>query len=174
VGRSVRGMLVLLSTLAALAGCSGDDPTDVVATPPTDEGASAPTATSGEPTETGGTPSATAPEDAGPRVTADDQPVVDGTVSVAVAAVPGPAFVVLHRDEGGAPGPVVGHAEVDAGDHEAVRVTLDEDVSDGATLWAMLHTDAGERGVYEFPGPDVPLRDVEDAVVMVPFVVTAP
>ena len=40
------------------------------------------------------------------------------------------------------------------------------------TLYAMLHTDAGEIGTWEFPGgPDAPV-EVGDAVITPPFNVT--
>lgn len=160
--------------LALLPACDGEGPEAGPAEATPTVVLSASPSESAETTETEGSEPVDDPDGIGPEVAADDQPLVDGTVTVATRRVPGPAFVVLHRDEGGAPGPVIGYAGIEAGDQEAVPVTLDEDVEDGATLWAMLHTDAGERGVYEFPGPDVPLRDAEGAVVMVPFAVTTP
>lgn len=164
-----REVTALLALVVVLAGCSGDDPT---VSPIATEASPSAVATTPAPAPSADEPAPTT-EPAGPSVDADDQPVVDGTLTVAVTAVPGPAFVVLHRDEGGAPGPVVGHASVESGDHPDVVITLDEEVAADTTLWAMLHADAGERGTYEFPGPDVPLRDLADAVVMVPFVVTS-
>lgn len=91
-------------------------------------------------------------------IEATDQ-VGDGTrVTVDAATVQGAAgFVIVHREDKGGPGPVVGHAGIPEGLTRAVVVTLDEKVASGA-YWVMLHRDAGAVGTYEWPGPDGPVR----------------
>ncbi|HMP38893.1 MAG TPA: LPXTG cell wall anchor domain-containing protein, partial [Roseiflexaceae bacterium] len=81
-------------------------------------------------------------------------------------------WIVVHLDEGGRPGRVLGHSAVRAGDNMNVVVQLSEEVPAGGQLWPMLHVDAGTAGVYEFPGADVPVR-ANDMVVMVQLTVTA-
>lgn len=106
-----------------------------------------------------------------PAVTASDQQS-DGTsvtVDNVVAAVSG--WMVIHSDENGNPGPVLGQAQVEAGSTDVVVVTLDNPLIGDATLWAMLHVDEGEAGVYEFPGADVPVI-ANEMIVMAPFAVT--
>ncbi|HMN27967.1 MAG TPA: hypothetical protein PKE45_07410, partial [Caldilineaceae bacterium] len=85
------------------------------------------------------------------------------------AAAPG--WMVIHSDNNGSPGPVLGETAVPAGDSSNVEVTLDPPLEGDATLWAMLHVDEGVIGTYEFPGADVPVKD-GDMVVMAPFNVT--
>lgn len=86
-------------------------------------------------------------------------------------------WVVIHRDESGAPGEVLGYvqlpAEEPAGERpDPLTVTLDAPLEPGDhPLWAMLHLDAEPVGTYGFPGEDVPVTS-DDAVVMAPFTVT--
>ena len=46
------------------------------------------------------------------EVFAVDQDVVDGTVRVTRATINGPGWVVIHSDEDGAPGPVLGQTAI--------------------------------------------------------------
>ncbi|MCB9729608.1 MAG: hypothetical protein H6746_14160 [Deltaproteobacteria bacterium] len=109
-----------------------------------------------------------------PSVTVNAQ-TADPADQVVVAEVvsDGPGFIVIHEDDGsGTFGAVIGHAAVADGSNADVTVTLDRDAVDGETLYAMLHTDAGTVGTYEFPGPDGPVMDGSGAVIAPPFVVT--
>jgi hypothetical protein len=80
---------------------------------------------------------------------------------------------VIHLDDNGSPGDVIGHAPVATGANQNVRVVLDEPARNGDTLWAMLHDDTGTPGEYEFPAADPPVQ-AGGAVVMDSFVVTVP
>lgn len=66
-------------------------------------------------------------------------------------------FVVVHAENQGGPGAIVGHAAIAEGMSENVVVDLDAQVPSGP-YWAMLHRDAGTAGVFEWPGPDGPVR----------------
>lgn len=103
-----------------------------------------------------------------PEVVAGDQSGDGTSVVVEKIVSNGPGFIVIHVDEDGAPGEVIGHEAVVDGESNMIPVALDKTVEDGTVLWAMLHTDAGEAGVYEFPGPDGPVQ-VGDAIVMQSF-----
>lgn len=105
-----------------------------------------------------------------PSVTVEDQPIQDGTITVAEVVSDGPGWIVIHRDDGGAPGAVIGHAAVESGTNQDVQVEIDAAQATD-TLYAMLHTDAGEVGTYEFPGADSPVQ-VDGEVVVQPFNVT--
>jgi uncharacterized surface protein with fasciclin (FAS1) repeats len=108
-----------------------------------------------------------------PSVTADDQ-TSDGTiVTVSSVTAAQSGWMVIHLDADGRPGPVIGQTAVPAGTTDNVIVFLDEDISGETALWAMLHVDEGQPGVYEFPGPDVPVT-VNDTIVMAPFTASAP
>lgn len=106
-----------------------------------------------------------------PEIFTVDQDVIDGTVRVVRLTINEPGFVAVHADDGGNPGPDIGFAPVPAGVSANVIVPIDVDAATD-TLHVMLHTDAGQIGVYEGPGePDVPVRR-DDAIVMQPFNVT--
>jgi hypothetical protein len=110
------------------------------------------------------------------RVWVDDQiadPFDEVTIARTFYAQDG--FIVIHeQDNTGGPGDVLGNAPLPAGYNADVTVTLSRDIVDGETLFAMLHTDAGNPGVYEFPGPDGPVSDLDGEVITPPFVVNTP
>ncbi|OGO04727.1 MAG: hypothetical protein A2Y73_07070 [Chloroflexi bacterium RBG_13_56_8] len=105
-----------------------------------------------------------------PSVTVNDQEIQDGTVTVATIVSDGPGWMVIHADNNGAPGPVIGHTAVMDGENTDVVVDIDVDAAT-ETLYAMLHSDLGTVGTYEFPGADTPAQ-ADGQVVMSPFSVT--
>jgi len=90
-------------------------------------------------------------------IDADDQSLVNGTVTVGEVNASQDGWMVIHIDEGGKPGKVIGHTAVKKGDNYGVGVKLSEAVPVGGKLWPMLHVDAGKIGTYEFPGADAPV-----------------
>jgi len=106
-----------------------------------------------------------------PSVTAGDQAITDGQVTVASVVSNGSGWIVIHAQADGAPGPVLGYSPVADGENNDVAVTIDEA---GVTevLYAMLHIDAGTVGTYEFPGDDAPAT-ADDQPVVLSFNVTA-
>jgi len=98
-----------------------------------------------------------------PSVSVEDQEIVDGTVTVGEVVSAGPGWLVIHAQADGKPGPVLGYAPVADGVNDDVRVEIDADNAT-ETLYAMLHTDAGIQGEYEFPGDDVPMKVAEQIV----------
>jgi plastocyanin len=138
------------------------------AAPPAATPASAPAvADTPVPTDT---PAPMPAEDMTPGVTVSDQPIENDMVTIAKVVSSGPGWLVVHADKDGAPGPVLGYTAVADGENSDVKVKL---AAEGRTekLFAMLHTDAGVQGTYEFPGPDVPVT-VSGSVAVVPFQVT--
>lgn len=112
-------------------------------------------------------------EEEGTTVTGDisvaDQSGDGTSITVASATITGAdGFVVVHLDEGGAPGPILGHAAIPEGTSTDVQVPLDETLTSDVTVWPMLHVDAGTLGTYEFPGADTPVS-VDGSVVMAPL-----
>ncbi len=135
--------------------------------------ACAPAAPAPTPTPTPALPTPTpAPAEAAvtPSVTASNQAIVDGAVTIAEVVSSGPGWIVIHADQNGGPGPVIGYTAVTDGVNKDVVVKLDVSKAT-ATLYAMLHTDAGTVGTYEFPGPDGPVA-VEGKVITPAFQVT--
>jgi plastocyanin len=173
------GALAVVLTLA-LAACQGGAPGAQPAAPAaTNTPVAAPTDTPAPTTAPTNTPApAAAPTDtpaaakaaAMPSVSVADQPIEDDTVTVAKVVSNGPGWIVIHADKNGAPGPVLGYAPVKDGDNTDVAVKL---AADGRTetLYAMLHTDAGKVGTYEFPGADGPVA-MDGKVITPAFKVT--
>ena len=106
-----------------------------------------------------------------PAVTVSDQDIVDGTVTVAEVDSDGPGWIVIHAQANGKPGPILGFAPVADGVNRDVVVKIDA-ANATETLYAMLHTDAGKAGTFEFPnGPDTPVK-VDGKIVTPPFMVS--
>ncbi|MDX2140943.1 MAG: hypothetical protein SF123_22860, partial [Chloroflexota bacterium] len=78
-------------------------------------------------------------------------------------------FLVIHSDNGGSPGPVLGVAPVSDGLNRDVFVEISGDIT--PVVFPMLHVDTGAVGTYEFgtvEGADGPVR-VFDAVLTFPI-----
>lgn len=90
-----------------------------------------------------------------PMVTVKDQDYDGSTVVVADVFSQGPGWIVIHNQADGSLGPPIGFTHVNSGDNKNVTVKIDSAQATGI-MYAMLHTDAGVIGKYEFPGPDVP------------------
>lgn len=115
-----------------------------------------------------GTPATTAPT-VTTASTADDDMIADspatisgsaqdsdGSTIVASVALPAPGFIVVHADNNGSPGAVIGHsALLPAGDSNDVVIDLDTPLSDSGPVWPMAHVDGNENGEYDFSPPDV-------------------
>ncbi len=113
-----------------------------------------------------------AAQESEPSVTVSDQLSLDGTVVIDSVVSDGPGFVVIHTDNGeGSPGPVIGNAPLNPGENFDVVVSIDTSQAT-PLLFAMLHTDTGEVGEYEFgavEGADGPVRDADDNVITPAF-----
>lgn len=108
-----------------------------------------------------------------PSVTVADQVVTNGQIVVGPVVSDGPGWMVIHADNGeGGIGPVIGFAAVADGETETVSVSVDP-AQVTSTVYAMLHTDTGEEGVYEFgevEGADGPVV-VDGAPIAPPLTV---
>ncbi len=105
-----------------------------------------------------------------PSVTVADQYVFGNVVTIDEVVAAQNGFMVIHVDDNGRPGPVIGFAPVFTGVNSAVRVAI-ETASATPVLYAMLHDDTGTLGLYEFgtvQGADLPVR-VDGALVSPPF-----
>jgi hypothetical protein len=91
-----------------------------------------------------------------PSVTVRDQAVAGGSVTVERVVAAQNGWIVIHIDNNGAPGAVIGQAAVRAGENTNVSVPITV-AQATPRLYAMLHIDAGTAGTYEFPGADVPV-----------------
>jgi predicted lipoprotein with Yx(FWY)xxD motif len=107
-----------------------------------------------------------------PSVTVNDQEIAENSVTIAEIVSDGAGWLVVHAQADGKPGPILGFAALEDGTNNDVVVEIDtEKVTE--TLYAMLHTDAGEVGTFEFPdGPDGPVM-VDEKVVTPAFKIMA-
>ena len=104
-------------------------------------------------------------QQAADSVDAADQAISNGTLIVAEVNASQDGWIAVHIDQGGKPGPVIGHAAAPKGKTTNLAVKLEQDVPVGGSVWPMLHIDAGKIGTYEFPGPDAPVV-VDNNIVM--------
>lgn len=91
-----------------------------------------------------------------PSVTVLAQEVIKGQVTIAEAVVPVEGWVVIHADDAGSFGPIIGQAHLEPGVTTDLAVDIDVEAAT-ETLYAMLHTDGGVFDVFEFPGTDMPV-----------------
>lgn len=108
-------------------------------------------------------------------VTVKDQAVVSngviGNVTVEKVVSDGPGWIAIHNNIFGHPGGVIGYSPVKSGENQNVTVIIHTFVA-ADTLFAVLHHDYGQEGVFEYPVPDVEQR-VNDKIVIEPFNITA-
>ncbi len=102
-----------------------------------------------------------------PSVVVTNQRIADNMVLIERVVSQGPGWLVIHADNHGAPGPDLGWAALKPGVNWNVRVKIDP-AKATPYLWAMLHTDQGVVGKYEYPGADVPVV-IAGKVVMKEF-----
>ncbi len=94
------------------------------------------------------------------KLTIDDQKTA-GQITVKTVATSRDGWISIHksREDGSIVVPdSIGEARVDSGDSEDIVVDLWEAPAVGDKLWVLLHIDGGERGTYEYPGADVPVK----------------
>ncbi|MCA9912742.1 MAG: hypothetical protein KC496_05320, partial [Anaerolineae bacterium] len=90
----------------------------------------------------------TFPINAAPSITYEGS--LDGnTLTVSNAVIDVAGWLVIHADNDGTPGAVIGYAPLVPGANHDVTVTLDE-AGMTETVFPMLHYDTGELGAYEF------------------------
>jgi plastocyanin len=146
-------------------------PTDTPLPMPTATELPAPTATPlPAPTDTPAVEPTAAPASSGivPSVSVADQALAGDSVTIADVVSDGPGWLVIHAQADGKPGPILGYSPVSSGENRNVVVRIDLSAAT-ATLYAMLHTDAGTVGTWEFPGgPDTPVA-VDGQVVSPAF-----
>ncbi len=106
-------------------------------------------------------------------VSAADQDVSGGTVTASAVHTEANGWLVVHRtDAEGAPGPVVGHAPLKAGENMDVTAILTEPVASGDMLMLMIHAEDGgsQTGIFEYTlgaSEDGPVREDGNLVMTV-------
>ncbi len=93
----------------------------------------------------------------------DQKLAADGTFTVPSVLASKDGWIVIHAND--KTGTQLGHAPVKAGLNEGVTVHIDDPSKITDKVSAMLHIDAGTIGTYEFPGPDVPVKDAAGQII---------
>ena len=109
----------------------------------------------------------------------DTEMLNDNTITINSVTMSDAGWVVLHRDNGDSPmvPEIISVPEpVGVGTTSDIMIELadGEEVTDGETLWVMLHTDDGIIETYEFDGTsglDAPIMDIDDNIVTESFTV---
>ena len=79
-------------------------------------------------------------------------------------------WVVIHKDNAGTPGAIIGSAWFEKGINPG-KITLTESTKEGATYYAMIHSDNGDKKFDA--AKDLPLKDANGNVIMKMFKATA-
>lgn len=110
--------------------------------------------------------------DAGNYVMIHDQILTArNTITVSLAVVEQDSWVVIYNNDGGQPGEILGRRSLPVGINRDIEVTVDGE-SMTPEMFAVLHLDAGERRIFNFPnGPDVPFQQ-NLATIQAPFKLT--
>ncbi len=97
-----------------------------------------------------------------------DQPVVDGQIVIERVVSDGPGWVVVHFDEEGDLGLIIGFSPLQDGVNEQIVVPLVETaVTD--PMYVMLHRDTGDIGEFDFPRDDPQLTYNDIVIDPIPF-----
>ncbi|MCA9956849.1 MAG: hypothetical protein KC434_19095, partial [Anaerolineales bacterium] len=151
------GLLLLLIAACSQENVGTPSPTAIINM--AEETADTAVTTPLPPTDTP-TPTRTpVPTPAVPFIDAADQPLTDaGDLQIASVVSPEDGWLVLYAMTEGELGEVLGYTAVTTGLNQNLTLTIDPQLAT-PTLGAVLHSDAGESGEFEFPeGPDVPMQ----------------
>ncbi|MCC8361165.1 DUF7282 domain-containing protein [Salinimicrobium sediminilitoris] len=116
----------------------------------------------------------------GSIVVDSEEVVEDGMLTINAVSMSNPGWVVIHRDNNGAPMvpeiiSVPKMVEENTTSDVVIELKDGEEVEDGETLWVMLHTDDGVIGEYEFNGTnglDAPITNEAGDIVTESFMVS--
>jgi hypothetical protein len=104
----------------------------------------------------------------GPGIIVDDQNP-GHLVVVSQVSLTKPGWVVIHDDNNGVPGNILGARLFDKGKNSGI-VELLRALQNGKTYLAVIHEDDGNQHVFSVK-TDLPLKDASGTIVMTKFVV---
>jgi len=106
-----------------------------------------------------------------PSLAVSDQSLTDNEVVIDSLYLDKSGYVVIHKEDNGKPGAVIGHSDLVSGENNNLKVEIDSSQA-GSKIFAMLHYDDNDDGVYGFPDEDKPVV-LEGNVVVKPIVITS-
>ena len=84
-------------------------------------------------------------------------------VYVSTVQLSAPGWVVIHADNHGQPGDIIGSAYFDKGINPG-KITLTKPMLDGSTYYAMIHSDDGDKKFNA--SKDLPLKNSVGSIIM--------
>ncbi len=105
----------------------------------------------------------TADQSAANRIVMSDQ-YPGNVVYLSSVQLTKPGWVVIHKDNKGQPGDIIGSAHFDAGINAGGKITLSGSTVEGGTYYAMIHSDDGD-GIFN-AAKDLPLKDARGNIIM--------
>jgi hypothetical protein len=91
-----------------------------------------------------------------PVLEINDQPVTNSKVVVDEVQSGEQAWIAIYADEEGMPGRVIGYRRIFPGIFRQLEIEIDLSYAT-VVLYALVHKDQGNRGIFEFPGIDIPI-----------------
>lgn len=154
----------MLLVLLILAACSQEEEPTPAATPAATRVTVTVEAATAEPTPTPSPAPTATVETVIPTISVTDQVLEDdGLIVVSEVTAVEPGWLVIYGDEAGSPGQVLGYSAVQEGQNQDITIEIDP-LAATETLHALLHIDAGESGVFDFPGPDNPTQAESETI----------
>lgn len=101
------------------------------------------------------------------RIIVQDQELIESSFVINKIKVLVLGWIVIHNDENGKPGLIIGKLSMKPGDYSNIKILVDY-THGTSKLYAMLHDDKGVLGVFEYPGADTLSKD-KDKDVMTEF-----
>jgi hypothetical protein len=148
---------LLVLVLISLAACRRNEENITPEATAAATTAAVPTEQAAEPTATPSPAPTPTEEPPVPAVSVSDQALEDdGRLLIREVTAVEPGWVVVYADDSGSPGAVLGYSAVEEGQSEDLAVLIDP-LAATETLHVRLHADAGESGVFDYPGPDNPV-----------------
>ncbi len=87
-----------------------------------------------------------------------DQPVMIRKVVVDEVQTREQSWIAIYADQNGMPGQVIGYRRIFPGIFRQLEIEIDLSKAT-VVLYAMVHKDQGNRGIFEYPGIDLPITN---------------
>jgi hypothetical protein len=91
-----------------------------------------------------------------PIIKIHDQPVMIRKVVVDEVQTSEQGWIAIYADQNGMPGQVIGYRRIIPGIFRQLEIEIDISKAT-VVLYAMVHKDQGNRGIFEYPGIDLPI-----------------
>lgn len=92
-----------------------------------------------------------------PIIEIHDQPVMIRKVVVDEVQTRKEGWIAIYADQNGMPGQVIGYRRIIPGIFRQLEIEIDISKAT-VVLYAMVHKDQGNLGIFEYPGIDLPIK----------------